>query len=82
MTEREHAHELIECLPETQLSALVVLLETIVEPEEVALGNAPFDDEPATDAEHLAVSQARASLEKSGGKGVPHNEAMGRLGLE
>jgi hypothetical protein len=82
MTEREHAHKLIDCLPETQLSALVVLLETIVEPEEVALGDAPFDDEPETDAERLAVAQARASLEKNGGKGVPHNEttAVSNLG--
>jgi hypothetical protein len=40
MTEREHAHILIDCLPEPQLCALVVLLETIVKPEEVTLGNA------------------------------------------
>lgn len=82
MTEREHAHTLIDCLPETQLSALVALLETIVEPEQVALDNAPFDDEPETGPEQLTAAQARTSLEKSGGKGVPHSEAMRRLGLE
>lgn len=32
MSEREHAHELIDRLPEPQLSALVGLLETIVDP--------------------------------------------------
>jgi hypothetical protein len=50
--------------------------------EEVALDNAPFDDEPETDADQLAVAKARASLEKSGGKGVPLDEAMRRLRLE
>jgi len=82
MSEREHGHKLIDCLPETQLSALVALLETIIAPDEVALGEAAFDDEPEADAEHMLVAQARASLEKNGGKGVPHNEAMHRLGLE
>jgi hypothetical protein len=61
---RQHAHELIDRLPETQISA--------------TLQNAPFDDEPETDAERLAVAQARTSLKKNGGKGVPHNEAMRR----
>ena len=82
MSEFEHAHKLIDRLPETQISALVVLLETIVEPAEVTLDNAPFDDEPENDAERLAVNQARTSLENNAGKGVSHNEAVRRLGLE
>ncbi len=82
MSEREHAHKLIDRLPETRISALVVLLETMVEPQEAMLSNAPFDDEIETDAEHMAVAQARVSLENSGGKGVPHHEAMRQLGLE
>lgn len=48
---REHAHELIDRLPETQLSALVGLLETIVDPTAAALRNAPMDDEPESEAE-------------------------------
>lgn len=82
MSERELAHELIDRLPEMQLSALVGLLETIVDPVAAALRNAPIDDEPETEEEQQAVSEARDSLAKRGGKGIPHEEAMRRLGLE
>ena len=82
MSEREHAHELIDRLPETQLSALVGLLETIVDPVAAALRNAPDDDEPETEDEKRAVAEARDWLVKRGGKGIPHDEAMRRLGLE
>lgn len=82
MSEREHAHELIDRLPETQLSALVGLLETIIDPVTAALRNAPIDDEPETEEETQAVAEARNWLTKRGGKGIPHDEAMRRLGLE
>jgi hypothetical protein len=79
---RQHAHQLIDRLPETQLSALVGLLETIIDPVAAALRNAPIDDEPETEEEKTAVAEARDWLKRSGGKGVPHEEAMRRLGLE
>ena len=79
---REHAHEWIDRLPEAQLSALVGLLETIVDPVSAALRNAPVDDEPESEGEKQAVAQAREWLERHDGKGIPHDEAMRRLGLE
>jgi hypothetical protein len=79
---RQHIHELIDRLPDTQLTTVAGLLESMVDPVETTLRNAPFDDEPETEAERLAVAQARASIERSGGKAVPHHEAMRRLGLE
>jgi hypothetical protein len=79
---REHAHELIDRLQETQVSALVGLLETMVDPVTTALSNAPIDDEPETDDEKQAVAEARDWLARRGGKGIPHEEAMRRLGLE
>lgn len=82
MSEREHALELIDRLPEAQLSALVGLLETIVDPVATALRNAPVDDEPETGDEELAVAEARDWLKRHGGKGIPHEEAMRRLALE
>lgn len=80
--ERQQAHELVDMLPEPQISALVGLLKTIVEPDEINFRNAPVDDEPETEAERVRVAQARASLQRNGGKGVPHAEAMNRLGLD
>lgn len=82
MSNRERAHQLIDRLPEMQLSGLVQLLETIVDPVTTALRNVPLDDEPETDEEKLAVSEARSWLQNNGGKGIPHAEAMRRLGLE
>ena len=79
---RQHAHELIDRMPETQLSALVQFLETIVDPVTAALRNPPLDDEPETDEEKAAISEAHQWLQNNGGKGVPHSEAMRRLGLE
>ena len=79
---REQAHQLIDRLPETQLSALVGLLETIVDPVAAALRRAPVDDEPESDGEKEAVAEARNWLARRGGKGIPHDEAMRRLGLE
>ena len=79
---RQHAHQLIDRMPETQLSGLVQFLETIVDPVTTALRNAPLDDEPETDDEKAAVAEAHGWLQKNGGKGIPHHEAMQRLGLD
>lgn len=78
---RQHAHELIDRMAEAQLSGLVQFLETIIDPAAAALLNAPADDEPETREEQDAVSQARQWL-KENGKGIPHAEAMRRLGLD
>jgi hypothetical protein len=78
---RRHAHQLIDRLPDSQLTALVGLLETIADPVTAALRDAPFDDEEETDEERAAVAQARHSLQRNG-KGVPHAEAMRRLDLD
>ena len=79
---RQQAHELIDRLPDHQLSALVGLLETMVDPVATAIRNAPLDDEPESDEERQAVTQAHNWLQRNGGKGIPHKEAMRRLGLE
>jgi hypothetical protein len=82
MSEREHAHELIDRMPDLQIAALVGLLETIVDPVAAALRNAPMDDELETESEMVEVTEAREWIKSNGGKGVPHEEAMRRLGLE
>lgn len=79
---RQQAHQLIDRMPETQLSGLVQFLETIIDPVAAALRNAPLDDEPETEEEKAAVTEARTWLKNNGGKGIPHAEAMRRLGLE
>jgi len=79
---RQQAHSLIDRLPEAQLSALVGLLESMVDPVSAALRDAPFDDEPETEEEARAVQQARDWIKQNGGRGIPHEEVMRRLGLK
>jgi hypothetical protein len=78
-TRRQHAHQLIDRLPETQLSALVGLLETIVDPVAAALRNAPTDDEPVTEEEERAINEAREWLKRN--PGIPFEQVVAELGL-
>ena len=78
---RQQAHHLIDRLPEPQLAGLVRFLETILDPATAALRDAPLDDELESEDEKPAVAEARAWLQKNGGKGIPHGEAMRRLDL-
>jgi hypothetical protein len=67
---RQHAHELIDHIPEAELSTAVGLLEKILDPVTLALLNAPIDDEPEE------VAEAHEWLKRNGGKRIPHDEAM------
>jgi len=69
-------------LPEAQISGLIGFLETIVDPVSAALRRAPLDDEPESEQERLEVAEARQWIQRHGGKGIPHSEAMRRLGLD
>ena len=57
---KEHAHELIERLAPRQVSAVVNLLEAMLDPVSRAVANAPADDEAETDHEREAVAKSKA----------------------
>ena len=73
--DKQHAHDLIDRLPSSQLTALISLLEAIVDPVTSALRNAPFDDEPETSEEQQKLLAAKTWLRNNGGKGIPHSDA-------
>jgi hypothetical protein len=75
---KEHAHELIERLPAQQLSALVALLEAILDPA-AALASAPVDEADLTAETAASLDRARASLAR--GEGIPHEEILREFGL-
>ena len=79
--ERQHAHELIEQLPPHQLSAVVGLLEAIIDPVSRKLAEASVDDEPETEEERRVVEQSKEWLRQRGGKGIPHEEMLQDFGL-
>lgn len=68
---RQHAHELIDRMPNAQLSALVGLLETIVVPD--------VEDEEIGDEEEQTV--ARSTEWFNHNKGIPFEEVVSELGF-
>src|SRR2546421_2923754 len=77
--EKRQAHELIDRLPSTQLSAVVGLLEAMLDPVSRAIANAPVDDEPLTAEEEKAIAEARQWLKHN--PGIPHEQVLAELGI-
>ena len=75
----EHAHELIDRLPPSQLKAVVGLLEAMLDPVSRAIAQAPTDDEPPTEDEEKAVAEAKEWLQQH--PGIPFEEVLSDFGL-
>jgi len=78
---KHHAHELIERLAPTQVSAVVGVLEAILDPVSHAIANAPVDDEPESEEEHKAVADSKAWFDQRRGQGTSHEEVLADFGL-
>jgi len=78
---KEHAHQLIDRLPSSQLTAVVGLLEAMLDPVAHAIAQAPLDDEPVTEEERQALARSEAWFEERGGKGIPMEEVLADFGL-
>ena len=74
---KKHAHELIDRLPPAQLSAVVSLLEVMLDP--VSLAAALVEKEEITAETGAALDRARASLARA--EGIPHEEILREFGL-
>jgi len=71
------AYELIDRLPPAQLSAVVGLLEAMLDP--LSLATALVEEEEITPETAAALDRARASLAR--GEGIPHEEIRREFGL-
>jgi hypothetical protein len=78
---KQHAHELIDRLPPSQISEAVGLLESMLDPISRAIANAPFDDEPESEDERQAVAASKAWLAEHPGQGISHEEILAEFGL-
>jgi hypothetical protein len=78
---RQQAHELIDRLSAGQVSAVVGLLQTMLDPVDRAIANAPFEDEPISEEEERAVAASKAWLAEHPGGGIPHEEVLREFGL-
>jgi hypothetical protein len=79
--EKQQAHELIDRLAPSQVSAVVGLLEAMLDPVSRAIANAPVDDEPETEAERQAVAESKDWFAQRGGQGISHEEVLADFGL-
>lgn len=77
--EKQQAHELIERLTPGQVSAVVGLLETMLDPVSRAIANAPVDEEPLTEEERKALEEARQWLQHN--QSIPHEQVLAELGI-
>ena len=76
---KEHAYELIDRLPPAQLSAVVGLLEAILDPVSRSLANAPVEDEAISEEENAAVAASRDWLKKN--EPIAHEDVLAEFGL-
>ncbi|HKO05777.1 MAG TPA: hypothetical protein VJW51_13560 [Candidatus Acidoferrales bacterium] len=76
---KEHAHELIDRLRPTQLSAVVGLLEAMLDPFSRVIASAPIDDEPVSPEGAKALDQAREWSKRN--QGIPHAQVLAELGI-
>ena len=77
--EKQQAHDLIERLAPSQISAVVHLLEVMTDPVAHSLANAPIDDEPISEEEMRAVEASREWLKDH--EPISHEEVLAEFGL-
>jgi hypothetical protein len=76
---RRQAHELIDRMATSQVSAVVSLLETMLNPVSRAIANAPYEDEEISEEETLAVAASKEWLKHN--KSIPNEEILADFGL-
>ena len=76
---KQHALELINRMSTGQVSAVVGLLEAMLDPVSIALANAPYDDEPVSEEEARDIAESRAAYAR--GEVVSNEEVLAEFGL-
>lgn len=82
-SDKQHAHELIERLPASQVSTAVRFLEfMLLDPVARAVATAPPDDEPATEQDRHRFDEGQAWFRQRGGKGIPMEDVLAEFNLK
>jgi hypothetical protein len=77
---KQHAHELIDQLAPSQLSAVVCLLEVMIDPMLRSIADAPIEDEEILSQTAAELDAAHASIAR--GEGVSHEEILSKFGMK
>ena len=73
---RAEIHEDIDLMPDYDLVGLKKFLDTYPSGAAVTCRRAPYDDEPVTEADRIAIREAEEWFDRHGGRGIPHEEIM------
>ena len=79
VNEKLHAHQLLESLDAGQLTAVVHLLEVMVDPVARSISEAPVEDEEITPEMVAELDEALVAINR--GEGVSHDEILRHFGL-
>ena len=79
--EKQRAHELIEILSASQISALLGFVRAMFDPVACCIAAAPVDDEPESEQETQAVAESKDWFERRGGQGISHEEVLSDFGF-
>ena len=77
--DKQHAHRLLDQLALEQFEAVTRLLEVMVDPADVSIGDAPVDDEPVTEEEERAVAASKEWFKTN--PGIPFEDVVAELGF-
>jgi ethanolamine utilization microcompartment shell protein EutL len=75
----QQAHELIDRLAPSQVSAMVSLIETMLDPVSRASANSSVDDAPLTAECEKSLAEASDWLKHN--QGIPHQQVLAELGI-
>jgi len=77
---RDELHVLLECIPESEVATTRKILRALADPVELALLNAPEDDEPLS-AHEEAAWDADQRRRQAGAPLITHEELLSDLGI-
>lgn len=81
--DKQHAHELIERLLDSQISTAVRFLEfMLLDPVARGVATAPPDDEPVTEQDRRRFHEGQAWFRQRGGKGIPMEDVLAEFDLK
>ena len=82
-SDKQHAHELIDRLPASQVATVVRFMEfVLLDPVARAVATAIPDDEPVTEEERCRLRDGQAWFRQRGGKGIPMTDVLSEFDLK
>ncbi len=77
--DRHYAHELLDRLAPSQVTAVRGVLEAMLDPVARSIANALTEEQDITSETAASLDRAHASLDR--GEGIPHDDILREFGL-